>query len=130
MRVPLDIAPRSAGRVACALAFAAIATSCGHRLGSVGAVLAEDHDTGALHVRDVPTGLAAAEAGLVPGDELIMIDGRYVRELDSLAVRRLLRGQPGERVVLTVVRGYEVRRVEVTRTPLRAPPESEPSRPD
>ena len=102
------------------LALLAMTASCSAGVGSVGAVLAQEGDSGALYVREVPSGLAADEAGLVPGDEIIMIEGRYVRDLDTSGVRALLRGEPGTRVVLTVVRGEEVRRVEVKRTPMIA----------
>jgi len=107
---------------------AAVAGGCSAGIGSVGAVLAQEDGSGALYVREVPKGLAADQAGLLPGDEILMIEGRYVRDLDTSGLRALLRGEPGTRVVLTVVRGEEVRRIEVERTPLRAPPAIDPPR--
>lgn len=89
--------------------------------GSIGAILGRDDESHAVHVRDVPPGLAAAEAGLLPGDEIVMIDGVYVRDLPVRDLKRLLRGDVGTAVGLTIVRGREVRRVRVTRTALRDP---------
>lgn len=91
------------------------------QIGSVGAVLGVDGETGAVVVREAREGLAADKAGLRPGDEILMIDGVYARDLGAAAVRDKLRGPPGSTVDLTVVRGEEVLRVTVTRAPLAAP---------
>lgn len=93
---------------------------CGARVGSIGAVLGRDNASQALHVREVPPGLPAERSGLRPGDEIVMIDGVYVRDLPSAQVRERLRGAAGSAVELTVVRGGEVRRVRVVRGELRA----------
>jgi C-terminal processing protease CtpA/Prc len=88
--------------------------------GSIGAVLGRDNETQALYVRDVPPDLAAAHAGLLPGDEIVMVDGVYVRDLSSKEVRHRLRGDVGSTVELTVIRGRDVLRVRVMRAELRA----------
>lgn len=98
------------------------------KVGSVGAVLGVDRETGNVLFREVRAGLAADEVGLRPGDELLMIDGVYVRDLGAAAVREKLRGPPGSRVELTVVRGEEVLRVKLTRKPLEAPSAPPPPR--
>ena len=67
----------------------------------------------------MPPGLASDQAGLLPGDEILMIDGIYVRDLTSQAIRARLRGDVGTKVELTVVRGSEVLRVQVVRKELR-----------
>jgi C-terminal processing protease CtpA/Prc len=87
--------------------------------GSVGAVLVRDNDTRALHVRDAPSGRAAHEAGILSGDEIIMVDGRYVRDLTTDQIRSVLRGTVGSHVELTVVRGDEVHHVRVRREEMR-----------
>jgi C-terminal processing protease CtpA/Prc len=92
---------------------------CGSQVGSVGAVLGRDNDTHALFVRDVPSGMAANKAGLIPGDEIVMIDGFYVRELGMKEIRALLRGDIGSKVDLTIVRGEKVQHVKVTRGAFR-----------
>jgi C-terminal processing protease CtpA/Prc len=79
-------------------------------------------------VREVPPGLAADKAGLLPGDEIVMIDGSYVKDLGPEELRQRLRGEAGSTVALTVVRGDEVRHVSLTRSPLgarRPPPPKE-----
>lgn len=96
------------------------------RPGSIGAILSRDNDSGALYVRDLVPGLAAEKAGLEPGDEIVMIDGRYVREMQAVRVREMLRGEVGTFVRLTVVRGQLVLRVRLARSELREPKEDEP----
>jgi hypothetical protein len=56
-------------------------------------------------VFDVVAGGPADAAGLVAGDAIERIDGRAVDELTLGAVREILRGPPGTRVVLRVKRG-------------------------
>lgn len=97
----------------------AVAAGCGAGVGSIGAVLGRDDDTHAVFIRDVPPGLASDQAGLLPGDEILMIDGIYVRDLTSQGIRARLRGDVGTKVELTVVRGSEVLRVQVVRRELR-----------
>ncbi|WP_245678094.1 PDZ domain-containing protein [Chondromyces crocatus] len=102
--------------VALPLALAACRSA---QIGSVGAVLGRDGETQAVYIRDVPSGLAADRAGLLPGDEILMIDGVYVRALTSKDLRARLRGDPGSTVELTVARGSDVRRLRVIRSELR-----------
>jgi carboxyl-terminal processing protease len=92
----------------------------------VGAVLGRDNETRAVHVREVPEGLGAEKAGLLPDDEIVMIDGLYVKDMGAEEVRRRLRGPAGSKVALTVVRGAEVRHLEVTRAPLGPPRRAAP----
>jgi hypothetical protein len=105
----------------CCMLIAAAVPACGGAAatGSVGAVFVRDNDTHALHVRDAPSGMAAREAGILPGDEILMVDGRYVRDLRSDQIRSALRGAIGSHVELTIVRGDEVRHVRVKRTEMR-----------
>jgi carboxyl-terminal processing protease len=104
--------------VALYLLFAAACGGSG--VGSIGAVLGRDDDTHAVFVREVPRGLAADRAGLLPGDEIVMIDGVYVRELGTKELRELLRGDVGGAVKLTILRGEGVRHITVTRSEFRA----------
>ncbi len=85
----------------------------------MGAVFGRDNDTRALYVREVPKGLAAAGAGLLPGDQVVMIEGLYVRDLDAKSIREKLRGDVGSTVALTILRGQEVIHVRVARGALR-----------
>jgi C-terminal processing protease CtpA/Prc len=108
-------------RVAAALVVTLLALAlgaCGASRGTIGAVLAKDGD-GRLFVRDVPVGLAAAEGGLEPGDEILLIDGRDARALGARGVHEALAGTVGEPVKLTLVRKGEIVRVTLRRTEAR-----------
>ena len=112
----------------CWMVVALVLVGCGatERPGSIGARLSRDNETGALYVRDLFPGLAGERAGLEPGDEIIMIDGHYVREVDAPRVREMLRGQVGTAVRLTIVRGQLVVRLRVARSELREANEEDP----
>jgi C-terminal processing protease CtpA/Prc len=86
----------------------------------VGAIFGRDNDTHALYVRDVPLGLGAEDAGLLPGDQVVMVEGLYVRDLSEKELRAKLRGQAGSTVALTILRGNDVHHVRVTRGAPRA----------
>ena len=70
--------------------------------GDVGLVVTRQFYLRVLGVRD---GSPAAHAGLQSGDYVRMIDGRPTRDMSALTGRRLLRGAPGSKVSLTIIRG-------------------------
>jgi carboxyl-terminal processing protease len=90
-------------------------------MGSIGAVLSHDRASGKVVVRDAPQGMSGAKGGLQPGDEIVLIDGRDVRDMDTADVQEALRGDVGSPVSLTVVRGADVVRLSVKRGPFRKP---------
>jgi C-terminal processing protease CtpA/Prc len=92
----------------------------GGGVGSVGAVFGRDTDTRALYVREVPPGLGAEEAGLLAGDQIVMIDGVYVRDMNEKEIRAKLRGEVGSKVALTILRGNDVQHLRITRSARRA----------
>jgi C-terminal processing protease CtpA/Prc len=94
---------------------AGLALACAPERGTIGALLGQSADQ-RLIVREVPPKLAAGQAGLMPGDELLLIDGRDVRELDERAVHRALGGEVGAPVKLTLLREGRVIRVTLRRT--------------
>jgi len=97
-----------------------LAAACGGAtLGSVGAVMSQDRQSGRVVVREVPEGMAGDTAGLRVGDEILSVDGRDVRDLAPGEVAELMRGEVGSTVSLTVARGDEVVRVRVKRGPFR-----------
>jgi C-terminal processing protease CtpA/Prc len=105
-----------AGALFSCLAFAAALGGCGADRGTIGALLAQTPDQ-RLVLRDVPPNLAAGHAGLQPGDEILLIDGRDVRELDERGVHQALAGNVGDPVKLTLLREGRVVRVTLRRTP-------------
>lgn len=113
----MPIHMRRASLLVLAIALAACAAE--PKPASIGAILTRNNETGSLLLREVSPGLAAERAGLLPGDELLMIDGVYVRDLDTAAVRAALRGEVGTTVAVTVVRGESVLRLRIERGALR-----------
>lgn len=70
--------------------------------GDVGLELTRQYYLRAIAARD---GSPAAKAGLLTGDFVRAIDGRPTRDMSVFEGSRLLRGQPGTKVTLTVIRG-------------------------
>lgn len=97
------------------VSFLGVACAGPSRAGTIGAVLGR-HADGRVHLRDVPSHLAAGQAGLLPGDEILLIEGRDVRPLSEAELRRLLSGEPGDPLRLTVIRGESVLRLTLVRT--------------
>jgi C-terminal processing protease CtpA/Prc len=95
--------------------------NCAADPGSIGAVLAQSRQDGRVTLREAPSGYPAAEAGMAPGDEVLLIDGRDVRSLSPDAIHRLLGGEVGTTVNLTVLRRGKIERVTVKRAPLARP---------
>ena len=89
---------------------------CASERGTIGAQLGQQSD-GRLFIRDVPPGLAAAQAGLQPGDEITLINGRDPRSFDEKGLHNLLAGDIGDPVKLTVLRGEKVLHVTLRRSP-------------
>lgn len=101
-----------------ALLLALALGACGPEKGTIGAVLAQD-PRGHLVVHDAPKGLGAEKQGLEAGDQILTIDGMDVRMLDQKRVHQVLSGAVDEPVKLTVLRGEEVIRVTIKRTPAK-----------
>ena len=100
--------PRLVARALLAGAVASLLAGCAGSLGtawggSIGAVLARDNRTGKVTVYQAPEGRAAARAGLLPGDELVTIEGRDVRHLTADQVHAALEGSVGTKVKVTVL---------------------------
>jgi C-terminal processing protease CtpA/Prc len=112
------LTPRNTLRTA-TFSFALAVLSCGGpHVGSIGAVLSHDTHDGGLLVHEAPPGLSASSAGLLEGDQVKMVDGVLVDDLDSRRIRALLRGPVGSTVTLTVIRGDEVLQLEIERSEL------------
>jgi carboxyl-terminal processing protease len=70
--------------------------------GDVGLELTRQYYLRVIAARD---GSPAAKAGLQTGDYIRAIDGKPARDLSVFEGARLLRGEPGTKVTLTVIRG-------------------------
>jgi C-terminal processing protease CtpA/Prc len=95
--------------------------SCASRPGSIGAVLGQSKTDGRVTVRETPPGYPAARAGLLPGDEVLLIDGRDVRSMSPETVHLALEGDIGTTVHLTLLRAGKIERVALIRAPLASP---------
>jgi C-terminal processing protease CtpA/Prc len=94
--------------------------ACEAPRGTIGAVIAQDDQSGRLFVRDVPPGLAAAKAGLERGDEILLIDGLDVRAMNPHQIHAALSGDVDATVKLTLVRlDAQIIRVTLKRTEAR-----------
>ncbi len=103
------------------LALSLLAAGCAPEwTGSVGAVFGRDNLDGRVFVREAPSDMSAAHAGLRVEDELVAIDGRAVRGMSSDEVHAALTGKVGTKVILRVVRSGSMIDVPVERGPLRA----------
>lgn len=91
-------------------------------VGSIGVVLGRDPDTGDVFVREAPESNPDDPNGqhLIPGDQLVMVAGVFVRDLSTKDLRALMRGDPGSEVDVTVLRGSEVLRMKIKRTALKS----------
>lgn len=90
--------------------------ACATSRGTIGAVIVQDSDTGRLFLREVPASLAAGQANLKPGDEILLIDGLDVRRLDPEQINAALTGDVGSPVKLTLIRQEQILRVTLRRT--------------
>jgi len=114
--------PRTKGevmRLTASVVWLGILIGCGPGMGSIGAMLGKNHDTGRVTVREVPPDMEGARAGLRPGDQILLIDGRDARHMSAEDIHDALIGPIGSKVALTVERDGRIVRVEVRRGPLR-----------
>src|SRR6478752_7466140 len=90
-------------------------TACaGTPAGNVGVELTRQYYLRVIATRDDSP---AAKAGLQTGDYVRAIDGKPARDLSVFEGMRLLKGAPGSKVTLTIIRGNaaEPRQVELVR---------------
>lgn len=89
--------------------------------GETGLELTRQYYLRVIAARD---GSPAAKAGLMPGDYIRAIDGQSTRDTTVYEGQRLLRGKPGTKVHLTVLRGnaVEPHEIDLVREGLTSPP--------
>ncbi len=79
-----------------------------------------------MFVREAPSDMPAAHAGVQVDDEVVSVDGRTARDLSPEDLHQALSGKVGTKVRLVVRHGGETREVIVERGPLRG---SDPPKP-
>ncbi len=89
--------------------------------GETGLELTRQYYLRVIAARD---GSPAAKAGLMPGDYIRAIDGQSTRDTTVYEGQRLLRGKPGTKVHLTVLRGnaVEPHEIDLVREGTNSPP--------
>ncbi|MBX9723737.1 MAG: S41 family peptidase [Candidatus Obscuribacterales bacterium] len=95
-------------------AFEEETTAIAGRLFGIGVQIAQDR-TGKLLVIAPLEGSPAAEAGLLPGDEISEIDGKPTMGEELPAASKRIRGAIDTQVTLTIVRKGETKKITVTR---------------
>ena len=106
-------------RLAMAAVIVAFATACGPGMGSIGAMLSKAHGDGRVMVREVPKDMEASKAGLLPGDEVLSIDGHEVQQLSAQEIHEALTGPVGTIIEVTVLRSAQVVRLRIRRGALK-----------
>ncbi len=64
----------------------------------------EMRDDGTMDVMSVTPGSGAEEAGILPGDRVVAVDGKSVEGMTSAESSALIRGEEGTKVKITVLR--------------------------
>ena len=111
---------RVSARRSALLILACFIAGCAAQKGPIGAMLGRRSD-GRVFVREAPASLAADKAGVREGDEILLIDGIDVRQLDERRLHVALSGEVGDPVKLTILRNGNVVRVTLKRTPAGRP---------
>ncbi len=86
----------------------------------VGIVLGQDKD-GLMKVASAIEGQPAAEAGVKSGDIIVEIDGVNTSTLTMEQASKMIRGEEGTNVTITIMRGNEVKDIAITRKQITLP---------
>ena len=95
-----------------------LVAGCASRPGSIGAVLGQSKTDGRVVIRQAPVGLPAFNVGMLPGDEVLLIEGRDVRQMSPETIHYALEGDVGTIVHLTVLSRGQIERLALKRAPL------------
>ncbi|NET24598.1 carboxyl-terminal processing protease CtpB [Okeania sp. SIO1I7] len=87
--------------------FKALTNQTSGEMSGVGMQLKEDEQSKVITVVDVVENSPAMKAGLLPGDQILEIDGKPTANLSVSAAAKLIRGDVGTDVVLQVMRSGE-----------------------
>ena len=81
----------------------------------IGVSITEEDGGGAIFVTGLISGGGAEEAGILPGDKIVAVDGESVESLGYQNSINKVRGKEGTRVKLTVLRGEESLNFDIER---------------
>lgn len=84
-------------------------------ISGVGLMLAINEDTKAIFVKDIFLGTPASYSEIMPGDELLEVDGSSVANSSLRDCANKVRGKTGSNVTLTVLRGTKKLKVILVR---------------
>ena len=72
-------------------------------------------NNGGFQVQQVEPDSPAKEGGILPGDVIVAVDGKYVTEIGSDAAQTMISGNAGTKVSITVLRDGQEMTMELTR---------------
>jgi carboxyl-terminal processing protease len=89
----------------------------------IGASVRQDEETGGLELISIFKDSPAEQAGLIPGDQIVAVEGEDVTQLDQTEIIAMVRGPAGSIVHLGILRPGtpEPFQVEVTRARINVP---------
>src|SRR5262249_19594443 len=73
------------------------------KFGGIGIQITADRQTGQLQVISPMVGTPAYEAGVLAGDLIVKIDGKSTENMRLAEAVDLIQGDPGQKIVLTVI---------------------------
>lgn len=90
--------------------------------GGLGIEVTYDTNTRSIKIISPMYGTPAWRAGLKPGDLIISIDGSPVNKMQYLEAVDMMRGEPGTKIKITVLRGEEILEFEIVREIIKITP--------
>lgn len=87
----------------------------------IGVTISVLEDGSGFEVTKVNEGGPAEEAGMLPGDVIVAIEGQSAEGMSSADAKNLVRGEEGSQVALTIRRGEETFDLSVTRMTVETP---------
>lgn len=87
----------------------------------IGVTITAQEELGGMRIEAVTAGGPAEEAGLLPGDIIIEVEGEKTLDLGMTGTRTKVRGEEGTFVTLTILRGEESFPVSVERRSIQTP---------
>lgn len=96
-----------------------VVSKSNNKSSSLGIILG--HNGQNYFVRKIFAGAPAERAGLNKGDSLLAINGTLITQLSPARVFELMRGEPGQKVELTIVRNQQESKIKISREQTNIP---------